>query len=171
MTERECIRKDLYEFFEDLLRDQGLADMPLIYGGENGPRPKAPFLMLDFRSVVSLGLPEKGMVTIGEDGSETQRITQHMRQHMTMHGFGERAVAALETVKAHLNADIWIDRLRMRGLVIPRTMESVESPKAFDTMREDGASFDFDLTYPRVTVTSPGYIENMELNPNFIRQR
>jgi len=169
MTERDCVMKELYEFFEEILLDSGINDVSLIYHGESGTRPKSPFLALEFRSLVSLGMPEKGMVRIGKDGSETQRITQHMRQHMTMHGHGERAVAALETVKAQLNVDLWIDRLRLRGLVIPQAMESVESSTAFETEWEKGASFDFDLTYPRVTVTSPGYIENVELSPNFVR--
>ena len=167
-AERECIEKDLYEFFDELLRSQGIEDVPLIYNNENGVRPKSPFLSLEFRSVVSLGMPEKSLVRL-EEGKDIQRITQHMRQHMTMHGFGERGVAALEIIKAQLNVDSWIDKLRKRKMVIPQTMETVERPRNFETSREKGALFDFDLTYQRITEVNPGYIEKVQFNPNFIR--
>jgi hypothetical protein len=101
------------------------------------------------------------------DGTETQRITQHTRRNMTMYGFGERAIDVLETVKSQLNADIWVDKLRKRNLVIPQTMETLESPQAFETTRENGASFDFDLTYLRVIETDPGYIETVGFKPGF----
>ena len=170
MTERKRIKNGLYEFFTELLNDQGIFDIPLIYSDENGVRPKSPFMMLEPRSLVSIGMPEKGMVKI-EGGKDTQRIIQHMRQNMTMHGFGERAVEVLETVKAQLNADIWIDKLRLRGLVIPQTMESFDNSSGFETEYEKGSGFDFDLTYPRITETSPGYIENVELNPSFVTRQ
>jgi hypothetical protein len=164
MTEREWKEKNLYDFFTELLQEQGITDMPLIYGGESGVRPKPPFLMLEFRSLASLGMPERSMVSIRDDGKDMQRITQHMRQSMTMYGFGESAAAALETVKAQLGADIWTDKLRLRGLVIPQLMESFESPSGFETETEKGAGFDFDLTYTRISETHPGYIEHIILN-------
>jgi hypothetical protein len=168
ITERRYIKDNLYDFFLELLAAQGITNMPLIYDNENGPRPKTPFLMLDFRSTVSPGMPDYGAVSM-TDGTETQRLTQHTRRNMTMYGFGERAVDALETIKSRLSADVWVDRLRKRNLVIPRTMETRESPQAFETTREHGASFDFDVTYLRVIETDPGYIEDIGLNPDFIR--
>ncbi|MDR2071469.1 MAG: hypothetical protein LBP81_08675 [Treponema sp.] len=91
-------------------------------------------------------MPDYSKVSLA-DGTETQRITQHTRRNMTMYGFGERAIEVLETIKSQLNADIWVDKLRKRNLVIPQTMEILESPQVFETSRENGASFDFDLTY------------------------
>jgi hypothetical protein len=167
ITERQYIKDNLYDVFTALLTAQGISDIPLIYDNENGPRPKAPFLMLEFRSTVSPGMPDYGKVKAA-DGTETQRITQHTRRNMTMYGFGERAIDVLETIKSQLNADTWVDELRKRNLVIPQTMETLESPQAFETMRENGASFDFDLTYLRVIETDPGYIENVGLNPSFL---
>jgi hypothetical protein len=168
ITERQYIKDNLYDFFTELLTAQGIAGIPLIYDNENGPRPKAPFLMLEFRSTVSLGMPDYSRVSLAA-GTETQRITQYTRRNMTMYGFGERAIDVLETVKSQLNADIWIDTLRKRNLVIPQTMETIESPQAFETTRENGASFDFDLTYLRVIETDPGYIEDVGINPSFTR--
>jgi hypothetical protein len=168
ITERQYIKDNLYDFFTELLTAQGIAGIPLIYDNENGPRPKAPFLMLTFRSTVSPGMPDYSRVSLA-DGTETQRITQHTRRNMTMYGFGERAIDILETVKSQLNADMWIDKLRKRNLVIPQTMETLESPQVFETSREAGASFDFDLTYLRVIETDPGYIETVGLNPSFPR--
>jgi hypothetical protein len=168
ITERQYIKDNLYEFFIELLTAQGITDIPLIYDNENGPRLAAPFLMLEFRSTVSPGMPDYSKVSLA-DGTETQRITQHTRRNMTMYGFGERAIDILETIKSQLNADIWVDKLRARNLVIPQTMETLESPQVFETSRENGASFDFDLTYIRVIETDPGYIEDIELIPSFAR--
>jgi hypothetical protein len=170
IPERQYIKDNLYDVFFALLVAQGITDIPLIYDNENGPRPKAPFLMLEFRSTVSPGMPDYSRVSLA-DGTQTQRITQHTRRNMTLYGFGERAINVLETIKSQLNADIWVDELRKRNLVIPQTMETLESPQAFETTWENGASFDFDLTYLRVIETDPGYIENVGLNPGFSRKR
>lgn len=168
IAERQYIKDNLYDFLTELLTAQGIAAMPLIYDNENGPRPPAPFLMLQFRSTVSPGMPDYSRVQAA-DGTETQRITQHTRRNMTLYGFGERAIDALEMLKSQLNADVWVDKLRLRNLVIPRTLETLESPRAFETTQENGASFDFDLTYLRVIETAPGYIEDVGLNPSFTR--
>jgi len=166
IAERQSIKDSLYDYFTEILQDQGITDIPLIYGNENGPRPDAPFLMLMFRSTVTPGMPDYSDVDISA-GNETQRVTQHTRRSMTMYGFGERAIDVLETIKCQLNIDVWVDRLRSMNLVIPQTMDTIESPRAFDTMEEDGASFDFDLTYLRVVETSPGYIEDYGLTPEY----
>ena len=166
ITERQYIKDNLYDFFDELLQAQGIADIPLIWGNENGPRPNAPFLMLEFRSTVSPGMPDYSKVN-ASDGEEVQRITQHTRRNMTMYGFGERAIDVLETIKSQLNTSVWVDKLRSRNLVIPQTMETLEMPEAFETVRENGASFDFDLTYLRVIETSPGYIDDFGLTPEY----
>ena len=168
ITERQYIKDNLYDVFTALLEAQGITGIPLIYDNENGPRPKAPFLMLSFRSTVTPGMPDYSKVSLA-DGTETQRVTQHTRRNMTMYGFGEQAVDVLETIKAQLNAGIWVDELRKRNLVIPQAMETLESPQAFEITRENGASFDFYFTYLRVIETDPGYIESVGLNPSFTR--
>jgi hypothetical protein len=168
ITERQYIKDNLYEFFEELLQTQGITSVPLIYDNEDGTRPNAPFLMLSFRSTVNPGMPDYSRVKLDGE-NETQRITQQTRRNMTMYGFGEKAIEVLETVKSQLNADIWVDKLRKRNLVIPQVMETLESPQVFETSRENGASFDFDLTYLRVIESSPGYIDDIALNPDFIR--
>jgi len=161
INERKYIKDNLYDFFLELLQAQGITDIPLIYGNENGTRPPAPFLMLLFRSTVTPGTPDYSRVKTKE--AEKQIITQHTRRNMTMYGFGERAIDVLETIKSQLTVDIWFDKLRKRNLVIPQTMETIESAQGFDTAQESGASFDFDLTYRRVIETEPGYIEDVEL--------
>jgi hypothetical protein len=168
-TERRYVKDSLRGFFAELLLTQGMGDVPIVFGGEGGPRPGVPFLMLEFRSTESLGRPDYGMVSL-EGGRETQIITQHTRRRVTMHGFGEPAVEAMETIKAQLNADVWIDRLKKLGLVIPKTTEILEELREIGDTRESTAGFDFDLTYLRVTETAPGYIERMELGRNFIRR-
>jgi hypothetical protein len=168
IAERQYIKDNLHDVFTALLEAQGITGIPLIYDNENGTRPKAPFLMLTFRSTVTPGMPYYSRVRL-EDGTEAQRITQHTRRNMTMYGFGERAIDVLETIKSQLNADIWVDELRNRNLVIPQTMETLESPQAFETSRENGASFDFDLTYLRVIETNPGYIKTVGFDPSFPR--
>jgi hypothetical protein len=159
IAERQYIKDNLYDFFAEMLAAEDIADIQVIWGNENGPRPPAPFLMLEFRSTVTPGMPDYSME------GEKQRITQHTRRNMTMYGFGERAIDVLETVKSLLAVDIWVDKLRGRKLVIPQTMETLESPQYGETAMENGASFDFDLTYLRVMEHEPGYIDNVVLNP------
>jgi hypothetical protein len=163
INERQYIKDNLYDFFFEILQAQGIADtVPLIYGNENGTRPKAPFLMLEFRSTVNPGMPDYSRVILGkgEEKEEVQRVTQYTRRNMTMYGFGERAIDLLETIKSQLVIDEWFDKLRKRHLVIPQFFETIEQPASFETVRENGASFDFDLTYLRVVETTPGYIED-----------
>jgi hypothetical protein len=159
IAERQYIKDNLYDFFAAILADQGI-DMPLIYDNGNGTRPLAPFLMIGFRSTVTPGMPNYSGVDT-KDGKEIQSITQYVRRNMTMYGFGERAIDALETIKSQLNVGRWVDTLRLKQLVIPQVFETVESPQAFETSRENGASFDFDLTYLRVIGTEPGYITDV----------
>ncbi|MDR2150127.1 MAG: hypothetical protein LBO67_04800 [Spirochaetaceae bacterium] len=166
ITERQYIKDNLYNFFIELLTAQGITDIPLIYDNENGPRPKSPFLMVEFRSTVNPGMPTYSKVSLA-DGTKVQHIIQHTRRNMTLYGFGERALDVLEIIKSQLNADIWVDKLRKLNMVIPQTMETLESPQSFETTQENGASFDFDLTYLRVIETNPGYIETVELNQSF----
>lgn len=166
IEERQYIKDSLYDFFTEILEAQGIVGIPLIYGNQNGPRPPAPLLMLEFRSTVTPGTPDYSKVEVAE-GEEVQRVTQHTRRNMTMYGFGERAIDVLETIKSQLNIDEWVDKLRRRNLVIPQVMETIENPQSFETAQENGASFDFDLTYQRVIETASGYIEDFGLNPDY----
>jgi hypothetical protein len=166
ITERQYIKDNLYDFFIELLTAQGITDIPLIFDNENGTRPISPFLMLEFRLTVNPGMPNYSKISLADE-TKIQCITQHTRRNMTIYGFGERAIDVLETIKSQLNADIWVDKLRLRNMVIPQTMETLESPQSFETTQENGASFDFDLTYLRVIEINPGYIEEVELNQSF----
>jgi len=163
IEERQYIKDTLFDFFTEILEAQGIANVPIIWANENGPRKEAPFLMIEFRSTVNPGTPDYSKVNT-DNGEEIQRVTQHTRRNMTMYGFGERAIDVLETIKSQLNIDEWVDNLRKKNLVIPLVMETIEQPQAFDTVQENGASFDFDLTYLRVIETNPGHIDDFELN-------
>ena len=167
MSERDLARRDLHEYFSEMLRGLGEPDMPIAYLNDGGPREEAPFLSLEFRSLSALGMPERGMANAAGE----QAMAQHMRQGMTMRAHGERACAALETMRALLLSDVWADRLRRRGLVVPQAMDCAESPRYFGADWEKGASFDFDLTYTRVARTRPGFIEHVILTPTIVGRR
>ena len=169
-SERKYIKDNLYDFFTAILSDYGIAetDIPLIFDNEDGTRPKAPFLMIGFRNTVMPGMPNySGVDTSG--GGEVQSITHYVRRGMTMYGFGERAVEVLEIIKCQLNVGEWVDELRKKHLVIPQTFDTIETPQVFETSRENGASFDFDLTYLRVIETEPGYVTDAGIIPEFNR--
>lgn len=168
IAERKYIKDTLYDFFTAILADLNITDIPLIYDNENGTRPPAPFLMIGFRSTVTPGMPNYSGVDT-EGGGEIQSITQYVRRNMTMYGFGERALDVLETIKSQINVDAWVDVLRQKNLVIPQVFETIENPQVFETSRENGASFDFDLTYLRVIETEPGYVTDTGIEPDFIR--
>jgi hypothetical protein len=177
IQERQYIKDNLYDVFATILADQGLTEIPVIFEDQNGPRPKAPFVSLQFRSTVGLGttlnfsriklpLTEAGKADTADDGIQT--ASQPIRRNMTCYGFGEPAMDILETIKNQLQMDEWVDELRRRHLVIPQMMEVIEAPKIIDAVMETSAVFDFDLTYIRVTETVPGWIKDVELNPTYV---
>jgi hypothetical protein len=163
IQEREYIEDNLYQVFTAMLQDQGINDVSVIQENDEGPRPKPPFLAIEFRTSVTPGQPNFSKVDL-EGGGETQTIRQFVRRSLTLHGFGKRAIDVLETIRFLLFIDQWVDELKRRNLVVPQVFEILENPSNIDNVRENAASFDFDLTYMRVTETDPSYIENMELS-------
>ena len=168
IEERLYIKNNLYDVFTAILEAQKIIGVPVVQENSEGPRPKAPFLTIEFRSTVGLGSINFSKVKIEPGNDGIQRMSQPQRRNMTLHGFGERAVDVLETLKTQLAADEWADELYRRHLVIPQVFETLETPHGIETTRENAASFDFDLTYTRVVETTPGYIEHAELNSTYI---
>jgi hypothetical protein len=167
--------ESLYEVVAAILHQEELDDIPVIFEGQNGIRPKAPFLSIMFR--VTVGRGNKNDVTPlrivpspeGLDPEVTLSTTrQPIRRSMTMFGFGQKAMDVLETVKNDLRMDEWIDELALRHLTIPQMFEVQEAPEFIDVVQEAHASFDFDLTYIRVKEMPPEYIENLELAGTYV---
>jgi hypothetical protein len=168
IEERQYIQDKLYDVFTAILEAREITGIPVIQENSEGPRPKAPFLTIEFRSTAGLGSINFSKVKREPGNDGIQRMSQPQRRNMTLHGFGERAIDALETIKTQLAADKWADELYRRCLVIPQVFETLETPQGIDTTRENAASFDFDVTYTRVVETTPGYIEHAELNSTYI---
>jgi hypothetical protein len=175
INEREYIKENLYDVFTAILANNGYS-IPVIYENQSGVRPAAPFLSIGFGPTVGLGttlnfsrvkLPvTDGVQDLESDG--VQKASQPIRRTMTCYGFGEAAQDVLEVLRTMLQIDEWIDELRRRNLVIPQVMEVIPTYQDISVVRETAARFDFDLTYNRVTETVPGWIEDVELNPEYV---
>jgi hypothetical protein len=175
INERQYIKDNLYEVFAAILQKNGVA-MEVIYDDQNGVRPQPPFISIKFGPTVGLGttlnysrvkLPvTDGVQDVESDGVQT--ASQPMRRTMTCYGFGEDAQDVLELLRTMLQIDEWTDELRRRHLVIPQVMEVIPTYQDISVVRETAAGFDFDLTYNRVIETVPGWIEDVELNPEYV---
>jgi hypothetical protein len=133
----------------------------VIYDNDRGPRPIPPFIALEFIGSATLGSPEYSLVkTEGTDDGE-QQIRQQVRKSLTMHAFGEGAIDLLETIKASISMQRYIEMLALKGLVIPEALEVTENPSVRDNETENGAFFDFYITYTRVITDVPGWIETV----------
>jgi hypothetical protein len=166
IQEREYIENSLYQVFTAMLQGQGINNIPVIHDNDEGIRPKPPFLAIEFRISVTPGQPNFSKVDL-DGGGEVQIIRQFVRRSLTLHGFGKKAIEVLETIRFLLFVDQWVDELKRRKLVVPQIFEIMDTPSNIDNARENAASFDFDLTYMRVTEIEPSYIEDVELSREF----
>ncbi|GHV79127.1 hypothetical protein AGMMS49944_09180 [Spirochaetia bacterium] len=175
INERQYLKDNLYDVFAAILEEEGCA-LQIIFEDQNGTRPPAPFLSIKFGPTVGQGatmnftrvkLPvTDGVADTDADGVQT--ASQPFRRTMTCYGFGEAAQDVLETLRAQLQIDKWVDELKRRHLVIPQVMEAIPTYSEIDVVRETAGGFDFDLTYIRVIETVPGWIEDVELTPEYV---
>jgi hypothetical protein len=175
ISERQYLKDTLYEVFAAILEAEG-SDLQIIFEDQNGTRPRAPFLSIKFGPTVLQGATMnftrvKLPVTNGvadTDAEGIQTASQPIRRTMTCYGFGEAAQDVLETLRSQLQIGRWVDELKRRHLVIPQVMEIIPTYSEIDVVRETAAGFDFDLTYIRVIETVPGWIEDVELTPDYV---
>jgi hypothetical protein len=175
ISERQYLKDNLHEVFAAILEAEG-SNLQIIFEDQNGIRPRAPFLSVKFGPTVGMGatmnftrvkLPVlDGAVDTDADGVQT--ASQPIRRTMTCYGFGVAALDVLETLRTQLQLDQWVDELRRRHLVIPQVMEIIPTYSEIDVVRESAAGFDFDLAYIRVVETVPGWIEDVELTPEYV---
>jgi hypothetical protein len=158
IDERQYIQDILYDFVSGVVAENGRTD-PVIYADENGPRPVPPFISMEFTGGDTPGLPYYGMV---DPGNGEQMIVQNVRKTLTMYAFGQGAFDLLETIRVAAFKNTWIDFLIRRHLVIAQMFEVLETGTDRDNEREKSASFDFDVTFNRVSVDTPGWIEHVE---------
>lgn len=166
ISERQYLKDALYDVIAGIVAETGRTD-PVIYDNGPGVRPKPPFIGMSFLGGETPGLP--GYATVDPD-TGSQKLYQYVRKTMTMYAFGEGAIDVLETIKAHLFFQRWRDELKRLKLVIPQCHDIREHPKAVDTAIEQGASFDFDLTYMRILEDEVGFIEQVDLHAQFIHE-
>jgi hypothetical protein len=158
---RQYIKNNLYDVISAVVSDAGRVD-PVIYDNENGPRPVAPFVSIEFTGGGTPGQPNYRKV---DPDTGEQHIVQFQRKTLTMYGFGEGSFALLEYIRDCFFKNSWIDMLKQRNLVIPQVMDVIESGADMDGVKENQASFDFDITFLRVFNDTPGWIENAIITP------
>ena len=169
IEERQYIKDALYDWVAAVVAEEGRTD-PVVWDNEDGPRPKPPFISLEFTGTSTPGFPDYSMVNVDPDNPEDQgeqTISRFVRRALTMYAFGKGAFDLLETIKASYEKDAYIQMLAEKGLVIPYALEVIENPAVrggVDT--ENSALFEFYVTYTRVIKDSPGWIETVHINPS-----
>jgi hypothetical protein len=172
ISERQFIKKALYKWVAAVVEETGRTD-PVIWDHGDGTRPVPPFISLEFVGSSTPGMPYYSKVKVTENADGTfddgeQLIHQHVRKVLTMYAFGEGAIDLLETVKASIFREEYINALYKDGLVIPDAMEIREGPQELSSDVENSAMFDFVLTFTRLTKTVPGWIEHVNLHSESI---
>jgi hypothetical protein len=157
----------IYDWVAAVVAEEGRTD-PIVWNYGDGPRPKTPFVSLEFIGTSTPGMPDYSLVEITpEHPNGVQTITRPVRRALTMYAFGEGALDLLETIKASYEKDLYIAMLSKQGLVIPDALEVRENPTVRDgTDTESSALFEFYVTYMRVIEDdSAGYISTVHIQP------
>jgi len=168
IEERQAIKNAIYDWVAAVVAEEGRTD-PVIWDNEDGPRPKPPFISLEFTGTSTPGFPNYSMKENDPDKPEdegVQEISRYVRRALTMYAFGQGAFDLLETIRASHEKDEYIDMLAEKGLVIPYALEVRENPAARGTDTENSALFDFYVTYTRVIKNFPGWIDTVHINPS-----
>jgi hypothetical protein len=167
IQERQYIKEALYDWVAAVVAEEGRTD-PAAWDHDDGPRPKAPFISLEFVGTSTPGSPNFSMIEVDPDDSDdmgVQEISRPVRRALTMYGFGEGAMDLLETIKESIYKDRYITMLALKGLVIPDALEVRENPAVRGVDTENAALFEFYVTYTRVMTDSPGWIETAHFAP------
>jgi hypothetical protein len=160
INERQRISDAIYDWVAAVVAEEGRTD-PVVWDHGDGPRPKPPFISLEFTGTSTPGTPNYSPV----DENGERSITRSVRRALTMYAFGEGALDLLETVKESIWKDAYQDMLAKEGLVIPQTLEVRENPTAHGVDTEYSAFFEFYVTYMRVTKESMDWIDTVEITP------
>jgi len=168
INERQYIKEAIYDWVAAVVAEEGRTE-PVVWDHEDGPRPTAPFISLEFTGSSTPGTPDYSLVNVDPENPEsggTQVISRPVRRALTMYAFGEGALDLLETIKASYERDAYVQMLTKRGLVIPYALEVRENPAVHGGVKtEVSALFEFYVTYTRVIEDSPGWIETVHINP------
>jgi len=167
IDERQQIKDAIYDWVAAVVEEEGRTEQ-IIWDNEDGPRPKPPFISLEFTGTSTPGMAEYGMVegVTPENPDGIQEIRRPVRRALTMYAFGEGALDLLETIKASYEKEKYIQMLSEKGLVIPYVLEVRENPAVRGgTDTETSALFEFYVTYIRVIEDSPGYIDDVSITP------
>jgi hypothetical protein len=167
IQERQYIKEAVYDWVAAVVAGEGRTD-PVVWDHGDGPRPAAPFVALEFTGTSTPGSPNFGMVEVDPDNPDdqgVQEITRPVRRALTMYGFGEGAFDLLETIKESVYKDRYITMMALKGLVIPDALEVRENPAVRGVDTENGALFEFYVTYMRVMSDTPGWVETVHILP------
>jgi hypothetical protein len=168
INERQYIKDAIYDWAAAVIAEEGMTD-PVIWDHDDGPRPEAPFISLTFTGTSTPGSPNYRMVEVTpENPGGVQTISRFVRRSLTMYAFGKRAMDLLETVKASIEREVYIEMLAKKGLAIPQALDVRENPNIYSGSTEEAAIFEFYLTYTRVITDSPGWIETVDITPEKI---
>jgi hypothetical protein len=168
INERQYIKDAIYDWVAAVVAEAGRTD-PVIWDNDDGPRPEAPFISLTFTGTDTPGFPDYSMVeATPENPGGVQTISRFVKRSLTMYAFGKRAMDLLETIKASIEREAYIEMLSKKGLVIPQAFDVRENPAVYSDSTEEAAVFDFFVTYTRVITDTPGWIETVDITPEEI---
>jgi hypothetical protein len=161
IEERQYLKDALYDWITAIMADHERTD-EVIWDEGKGVRPKAPFIELQFGTSERPGLPSYSRVD-PENGE--QHIYHDVEKTVTVHGFGEGSFDLLQTILDSIYVTQYKSFLKTKHLVVNKLTDVTEVGNVVDTEMEKRAKFDISVSFIRVTVDRPGWIDHVGIIP------
>jgi hypothetical protein len=164
IAERRYLKNALYDWIAAVISDNGRTD-EVIWDNSRGVRPVPPFIALQFIGGIRPGFPSYSNVKMGGSEDGKQRIYIPSKKTVTLHGIGEGAFDLLQTICDSIYMNKYISFLKDKNLVVNKLSDVAETANEMDTEMENHAVFDITVSFIRMVIDSPGWIEYAEITP------
>lgn len=159
--ERQFLKDALYDWIASVAADCGRTDA-VVWDDGKGVRPAPPFIALQFVGGQRPGFPCYSRVNAE---TEEQEIYHDAVKTVTLHAFGEGAFDLLQMICDSIFMSKHKSFLKSKNLVVNKLSDVTELETEVDTEMENRAKFDISVSFIRVSVDAPGWIEHVEITP------
>ena len=164
--ETQSAKKDaIFTWIDTILNPEGSTiQVPLVWEGENGPRPTNPYLKMNITSDNHLGQPYKSLVN---ETTECLTITGQGVISLSIQAFYEGADEYLNALKQANELESIQELLESLGIVIRNFGTITAMSEIFQEEAEKRWSMDVTIGYQWSTTDKAGYINDVNYSGNY----
>jgi hypothetical protein len=165
-VETQSAKKDaIFIWIDTILNPEGSTiHIPLIWEGENGPRPVYPYLKLNITSDVHLGQPYKSLVN---ETTECLTIIGQGEISLSIQAFYEGADEYLNALKQANELESIEELLESLGIAIRSFGTITAMSEIFQEDAEKRWSMDVTIGYQWSTTDKVGYINDVNYSGSY----